>query len=250
MTKQNLKKYSEKFDPILETKIFTKKECERIVNTLIKRQNEWEVRSPIGDFFMSYGALTYLDAEGGYYESYTQKSKYFNEILMEDFDWMYSKIKSYYEERFEKPVVFKYALPGFHIFQTAEMLNHEHIKNSASIHVDLPHRPHEWDSDILAVSSFTIAVKLPRCGAGLNIWQDKNVFDNIETVFFDELDEKNQLKVTESAEYFPYKLGYIYEQSGLTRHQITCKGEVMENERRVTLQGHIVETDKEIILYV
>ena len=101
MTKQNLKKYSEKFDPILETKIFTKKECERIVNTLIKRQNEWEVRSPIGDFFMSYGALTYLDAEGGYYESYTQKSKYFNEILMEDFDWMYSKIKSYYEERFE-----------------------------------------------------------------------------------------------------------------------------------------------------
>ena len=51
-------------------------------------------------------------------------------------------------------------------------------------------------------------------------------------------------------EYFPYKVGYMYEQDGLLRHQITVGGDIMENEMRVTLQGRIVETEKEIILYV
>ena len=275
MKKNNLKEYVESFDSIQETKIFSKNECKKIMNTLLKRQNEWENRKNTSNpnflkmqkhvgscngtedgFFMTFGALTYLDAADNVYK---EKEKYFNKILKKDFDWMYAKIKSYYKEKFEKPVVYKLGLPGFHIFQTKEKLSYEYARNLATIHQDFPHEDHEWDSDILAVSSFTIAIDLPKCTAGLNIWRDGNIFrllDDVTTVldigriFFDNLSTRDQIKVTENSEYFPYKLGYMYEQDGLLRHQITVGGDVMENERRVTLQGHMVEIDKEIIIYV
>jgi len=264
--KNNLKLHSKKFNPILETNIFSKEECDIIKLRLIKKQDKWENRSPSGDFFMSYGALTYLDAKNGVAEDpeydkfrnndesipdmYNKKAIYFNEMMVKDFDWVYARIWSYYQPKFDKPVVFEKALPGFHIFQTAEQLNHEYVKNLATIHVDLPQTSHDWESNILAASSFTIAVELPECGAGLNIWQDDGIFNDVDTVFFHEMNKDQQAIITDTAEYFPYKLGFIYEQSGFTRHQITCGGNVMEGERRITLQGHLVETDKKIIIYV
>ena len=262
----NLIKHMGEFNPILETNIFSEEECEKIVNTLVKNQDKWENRSPKGDFFMSYGALTYLDATKGAagdpeYDQfrntdksipniYEHKANYFNKMMVKDFDWMYRKIWGYYQLKFHKPVVFKLALPGFHIFQTAEQLNHEYVKNLATIHVDLPQTAHEWGEEILAASSFTIAVDLPKCGAGLNIWRDNSIFEGVESVFFNQINEKTQLAITKNAEYFPYKLGYIYEQDGMLRHQITCKDDILIGERRITVQGHLVETNKEIIIYV
>ena len=242
---QNLKQYVGKFNPILETKMFSKEECEEIVNKLVEKQDKWENRSPSSNFFMSYGALTYLDKT-----EYAKKANYFNKMMVKDFDWMYRKIWDYYQMKFHKPVVFQLALPGFHIFQTAEQLNHEYIRNLASIHLDRPHISHDWGEEILAVSSFTIAIDLPKCGAGLNIWENDDIFNGVYTVFFHQMNKKTQLAITKNSEYFPYKLGYIYEQGGMLRHQITCNGDVMEGERRVTVQGHLVETNKEIIIYV
>jgi len=277
--KGNLKEYVESFDSIQETKIFSKNACKKIMDTLLKRQSEWENRKDTSNpnflnmqshvnassgeedsFFQTLGALTYLDAaddiaEGlkmgkGNTSIYKKKSEYFNKILEKDFDWMYIKIKSYYEEKFEKPVIYKLALPGFHIFQTKEKLSYEYARNLATIHQDFPHECHKWDSDVLAVSSFTIAIDLPKCTAGLNIWRNGDIFEDLGTVFLENMSVKDQIRVIKNSEYFPYKLGYMYEQDGLLRHQITVGGDIMENERRVTLQGHIVETDKEIILYV
>ena len=69
-------------------------------------------------------------------------------------------------------------------------------------------------------------------------------------MFFPQIDKESQLLITKNAEYFPYKLGYIYEQDGMLRHQITCNGDIMKGERRVTVQGHLVEVDEKIIIYV
>jgi hypothetical protein len=264
--KENLKEYCNKFNPILESNIFTTKECEKVASTLLTVKDKWENRSPVGDFFMSYGALTYLDGNNGAAKDpeydkfrnnddsipnvYEHKSKYFNELLFKDFGWMYAKIKSYYDSKFEKPVLFKKALPGFHIFQSPKYLNHEDAKNLATIHIDLPHTSHQWNADILAVSSFTIAIELPKCGAGLNIWLDDSIFDSVDTVFFDQMSSEEQKAIANGAVYIPYKLGYIYEQTGLTRHQITINGDVAEGERRISVQGHMVETNTEIIIYV
>jgi len=264
--KTNLKKYVDSFNPILENKIFSEIECFSIANRLIYRRKEWENRSPKGNFFMSYGALTYLDTEQGVgpdpeYDQfrgkskftsniYENKSNYFNKLLMLDFYWVYDKIWSYYQAKFDKTVVFQKALPGFHIFQTPKQLNHELVRNLATIHVDLPQTAHKWENDIISASSFTIAIELPKCTAGLNIWKDDSIFKNVNTVFYDNMSKEDQVKITETAEYFPYKLGYIYEQDGMLRHQITVGGDILENERRITLQGHLVETEKEIIIYV
>ena len=262
--KENLTKHLESFNPILETKILSEAECKSVANRVIGRSKEWENRSPIGDFFMSYGALTYLDAKKGIsldpeydrfrgdnkFKSYEDKAKHFNILLFTDFYWVYDKIKAYYQEKFTKQVIYKRALPGFHIFQNHEKLNTEEIKNTATIHIDAPHTSHNWEESVLCASSFTLAIKLPKCGAGLNIWRDDSIFNNIETVFYEQMSKEDQIKVKEMAEYFPYKLGYIYEQSGMLRHQITVGGQVLYNERRITLQGHLVETKNEVIIYV
>jgi len=260
----NLKKHSEKFNPILETNMFSKEECNKIKSLLLKKQNKWENRSPEGNFFMSYGALTYLDAKTGVAEDpeydkfrnndksipdiYSKKAEYFNNMMIKDFEWMYARIWSYYQPKFDKPVVFEKALPGFHIFQTAEQLNHDYVKNLATIHVDLPQTSHDWD--VISASSFTIAIELPECGAGLNIWRDDSIFKSVNTVFYHQMSKDEQKIVNKTAEYFPYKLGCVYEQSGFTRHQITCGGNVMSGERRITVQGHLVEISDKIIIYV
>jgi hypothetical protein len=226
---------------ILETKFFSKKECERIVNTLIKRENEWESRSPFGNFFMSYGALTYLDTE-----NYNKKVKRFNNILLKDFDWIYTKIKLYYENKFDKPIKYQKALPGFHIFQNSDKINT--YKDFANIHSDLTHLKHNWKKPILSVFSFTIALELPNCGAGLNFWPDFP--KHIKNTFFPGMNKEDQKLLKETAVYFPYKLGYIYEHTGLIKHQITVQDGVEKGEKRITMQGHLVETTDEVIIYV
>jgi hypothetical protein len=261
--KKNLKEHVDSFDLILETKLLSEIECASVARRLISKKENWENRSPEGNFFMSYGALTYLDAKQGVsldpeYDryrginncSYDDKKNYFNKLLIQDFYWLYDKIWFYYQEKFSKPVVFKKALPGFHIFQTPEQINSDVVRNSATIHVDLPQTSHEWGTQLIAASSFTIAIELPNCGAGLNIWKDDGIFEDINTVFYEQMSDKQKLIVSSSSEYYPYKLGYMYEQSGMLRHQITVGGIVLENERRITMQGHLVETDYKVIIYV
>ena len=48
------------------------------------------------------------------------------------------------------------------------------------------------------------------------------------------MSSEEQEAVANGAVYMPYKLGYIYEQTGLTRHQITINGDVTEGEKRIS----------------
>jgi len=208
---------------IKENKILSKLECSEISLKLIKQRDNWEKRISKNNInFMTYGALTYLDID-----NYSEKSNYFNKLLKKDFKLLYNKIKEYYEIKFNKPVVFEKALPGFHIFEAVENVKHDEIKNLGKIHIDKPHELHKWDYEIENVLSFTIALQLPNCTAGLNTWDGSN-----------------------AVKYIPYKTGYIYEQDGKTLHQIAIGGDVFKNEKRITLQGHLVQTEKQIIIYV
>ena len=71
--KQNLKEYTENINLPLETKIFSKEDCNKIIKTLIERKDLWENRSPIGDFFNTYGALTYLDKDDKKYLEFSKR---------------------------------------------------------------------------------------------------------------------------------------------------------------------------------
>jgi hypothetical protein len=259
----NLSEYVSNISPISGTKLLSEIECASIARRLVGREDKWENRSPIDGFFMSYGTLSYLDAKkdlnidpeydkfrGNSELNYKDKSTYFNELLMLDFYWLYDKIWYYYQEKFNKQVVFQKALPGFHIFQNPEQINCEQARKHATIHLDKPHLLHEWPGPVISASSFTIAIELPKCTAGLNIWRDDSIFKNINTVFYYKMSKEDQINIDANVEYYPYKLGYIYEQSGLLRHQITINGDVLEGERRVTMQGHLVEVGDKIVIYV
>ena len=64
------------------------------------------------------------------------------------------------------------------------------------------------------------------------------------------MNKEDQELLKETAIYSPYKLGYIYEHTGLITHQITVQDGVKKGEKRITMQGHLVETTDEVIIYV
>ena len=65
---------------------------------------------------LTYGAMTYLDKDD--MEVYNCKANFYNTLLMDNFSWVFDKIKNYYKERLNKPIKYtKKAIPGFHIFQ-------------------------------------------------------------------------------------------------------------------------------------
>lgn len=65
------------------------------------------------------------------------------------------------------------ALPGFHIFRA-----HQQFLNPvASMHIDLQHKTLQWQEELQVdpetnTLSFTLALALPKSGAGLNTWPD------------------------------------------------------------------------------
>jgi len=263
--KKSLEEYKNTFNPILEDYIFSKKECERIVNTLVEQKHEWESRTKIMDrsLFLTYGAMTYLDKDD--MEMYGYKANFYNTLLVDNFGWVFDKIKNYYKERLNKPITYtKKAMPGFHIFQDPDLINNN--KWWSSIHIDMPYENHEWSGDIISVSSFTIAIQMPKCTSGLRFWSGDTMRFNkndsspsrgtsafmkkATSKFYYEMDKLEQKTTKEGATYIPYKEGYIYEQSGHMFHQIAEGGDMEENEKRITIQGHITELEKEIVIYV
>ena len=229
------------------TYLFSEAECKQIAGSLIGMKNVWQHR--YGDIFFSVGALSYADTEGHYIDNI----KKYNAILENNFMWAYNKIREYYQKNIEKPIRYwtqepnPKALPGFHIFQNAKILNQN--KWSAPIHTDNPEQRHAWHSEIVDIFTFTISIKSPRAESGLRFWMDTEKLDNMPTLFDEcSIEEQNTLK--EEAVYIPYRIGYIYEHTGDLYHQIATEGNFNEGEMRITLQGHLAESEDFIVIYV
>ena len=232
-------------NPVAETCIFSEEECSIISHTLIKLKDKWKSRT--NNYFMSLGALSYIDE----CEDYINTLKYFNPILWDNFKWVYEKIQFYYSERINKPIEYwpySRALPGFHIFQDAEFINKN--KWAASIHTDSPHLKHTWPNTIQSIFTFTISIQSPKEGSGLRFWTDTASFNNKSPIYYEYCSDDVKRKLKEEAIYIPYKIGYIYEHTGDLYHQIATEGSFSFDEKRISLQGHLIELDKAIILYV
>jgi hypothetical protein len=97
----------------------------------------------------------------------------YNATLKTHFSWLYELVRSALEQHFEAPTSYRedLALPGFHIWLYPGIFT----QPTASVHFDLQYLQLPWQDDQAAdftqPISFTLPIKLPAMGGGLNVWE-------------------------------------------------------------------------------
>lgn len=218
-------------------------EIDRTLASVEKLQEYWKHRGPaFVDLvpFYTLGAVEYMDLEEksqAYYEEYAAKM---NPILWQEFEWLYIKIKNFFEQKYQAPFEYydkKSALPGFHIFLDNDLFE---IPIS-SRHCDLQFRKLNWQGmeyDQSTHLSFTIYLTIPQTGAGMNVWE----------YFYHELEHldaqsREDLLSESEYEYLNFAKGQIVIHSGFQYHQIAPTEEVIPGDRRISLQGHAIKAN-------
>ncbi len=212
--------------------LLTPEECGRAVEGIEARKELWEPRYP-GLPFYTLGAASYLDTGRG---EYGTRAARFNPVLEQEFGWLYERLLGALRGHLGAEVAFepRAARPGFHIF-----LAHEAFKRPLGrIHFDLQYSGIEWEAenepDFSRPLSYTLAIRLPRSGAGLHLWDfTKAEYDASGMTDLEAVGRER------APDYIPYREGEMVCHSGLLLHRIApARGGVRLDDMRVTLQGH------------
>jgi hypothetical protein len=198
---------------------------------------------------------------------YDKLKRITNPILMQRFSSLYKKICQQVEKELNEKCLINedadLAFPGFNIFTPYEDCE----KIDSPPHIDLQWTYHldnlkQIFSDVSEdrFLTFTLAIKLPKSGGGLYIWDAedekisnyisakryyKNTMMKCKNIF------KDQQKVTKeffeketNPKFINYKEGYMTLFDNLLLHQVAPFNLPYENnEERITLQGHGIKCD-------
>jgi hypothetical protein len=233
---------------ITSIELLSADECTRIDDRLKQLRQYWVPRGPLSATnFYTLGAASYLDET----DEYRQRAAALNPILQEGFNWLYTRLIEFLERRLRAPVAFAegLAMPGFHIWLTPAIF----VTPDASVHFDLQYL-RAWPKDAPGVDfsrplSFTLPIRLPQRGGGLNIWDV--TYDRYRR-FVERVNAPMQpLDVTFLLDRMRhrYSPGAIVMHSGHLMHQIGEIDQVSPGDERVTLQGHALFQQGEWKLY-
>lgn len=191
-------------------------DLDQVLENVVKLKAEWIQRSLPG--FYTLGRCAYLDlASPSYFEGSTK----LNPILQEHFGEVYQAVGNYLEELLQEKVELcdSVAYPSFHIFEANEVL----VGRGGTWHQDRPHVTlglGETD-----YGTFTLPIVLPTSGGGIDY------LDGDESIYFD------------------YTPGEVVVHSGMVYHRIAPLKEAVVGEMRITLQGHVVRHQGQMIMY-
>ena len=187
-------------------------DTEAMAKKVLAMKDLWISRSEDYPFF-TLGRCAYLD---GKTQAYYDNLKKENEVLINQFAIPYSYIGDALNQYFKENVFLSNDLrvPGFHVFPS----NKKFLKISGKWHQDYPETT--LGLDPIDTYSFTLAVKLPTGGGGLD--------------FIDEFHQRQHLA---------YNEGDLVVHKGDIIHRIAGMKQYVEGEYRITLQGHIVRKD-------
>lgn len=194
----------------------------------------WIKRDPWVPFY-TLGAASYLDAVGNSRPTYYSKAKHDNPILWEHFKWLYERLSDKLARTLGEPIAYPpmLALPGFHIYLWCLVFE----RPVFSIHRDLQYTLLDWKSstgiDFTRPISFTLAIKLPKSGGGLYIWNLDH--EEIRGLPRPEID---RLIGSRKKTFHPYKAGKLILHSGHQVHQVAPMQNAQPDDERITLQGH------------
>jgi hypothetical protein len=221
-------------------------ECARIESQLKGLREHWVPRGSEPSSFFTLGAASYLDDAA----EYVRHAADLNPILRGGFDWLYARLGEFLSRRLSAPVGFAegLGLPGFHIWLTPAIF----VTPDASVHFDLQYLrswPSVDDVDLRHPLSFTVPIRLPRRGGGLNVWDV--TYDRYRT-FVERtgarIQPKDVAKLVNRVRH-PYTVGAIAMHSGHLMHQIGEIDTVSSGDERITLQGHALLRRGEWKLY-
>ena len=183
------------------------------------------------------GAASYLDSgpRASQRAVYRARAKALNPLLEREFGWLYERLLKALRKHLRAEVAFapRAALPGFHIF----LANPVFRRPLGRIHFDLQFEGIDWSDDDMDFSrpvSYTLAIRLPQSGAGLQTWE-------IGKAEYDALSPEASERIADGATpgYVPYREGVMVCHSGMLLHRIApALGRLRADDMRVTLQGH------------
>jgi len=210
--------------------VLRREECDKIRDQVLALREQWTPRGEGGAFF-TLGVAAYLDAPGQR-EAYLQAARAMNPLLQENFDWLYERVRSGFENLLGEPVVYdsEWPLPGFHIF-TYQGADQSNDRPSTRAHFDLqwmhamPGRPPEESL------SFTLPVEEPSGGSSLAIWP---VHSNMIRPDFD----VRTYAAGHPSQTVQYSRGQMVVHDGLLLHAIGRASIATPEGYRITFQGH------------
>jgi hypothetical protein len=237
-------------EEILVAEILTKAQCEEVYTGIHNLKQFWIQRGKAN--FFTLGAAGYLDFSelADINDDYYQRAKKYNLILQQNFSWLYQLIQDTIKQKLQTPTKYSeyLAIPGFHIWQYPAIFT----KPTASIHFDLQYQNLKWQNankvDFTRSISFTLPIKLPQCGGGLNVWHLK--YEEFVDAYHQGLVmEVEEMQSSRKQTFHAYEAGKIVIHSGHSLHQIAPVEQVYMDDERITLQGHGIFNNGEWQLY-
>lgn len=212
----------------------SKKERDKTLESVYQLKDHWIPRMGAGFPFYTLGTASYLDAADKGQVYYKLQAKKTNPLLRAHFSHVYEKVAATLTKATGKETIFEeeFALPGFHIFQYSKFFNYP----VASCHFDLQFKEMFWKErniDYQHPLSFTLSIKLPSGGGGLNYWDI--FYDQVKDISNLELDE---LRKESEMHYIAYEEGKMVVHQGMMLHQIAPMKDMKIDDERITLQGH------------
>ncbi|MFF9621211.1 hypothetical protein [Streptomyces griseosporeus] len=209
----------------------------------------WTARGREPASFFTLGAPSYLDLagnpDGGPYQARADASR---PLLWEAFGELYTRLAKLLEQHLGAPAEYPghLALPGFHVWLAPAVFT----RPKAPVHFDMQYRAFDWPegTDLTRLLSFTLPVRLPAAGGGLNVWDA--TYDHFRhAVAKGWAESAADLKRFHRHQYVPYTEGEMVMHSGHTLHQVAPSPRVEPDDERLTLQGHGVWCDGRWLLY-
>lgn len=234
-----------------EIPLLRDQECQEIYRKVYNVSHQWIQRHYQLPFY-TLGVAAYLDATANL-QNYYKLLSHYNSLLRENFAELYQKILLSLQQHLNCQVTYHpdQALPGFHIFGYSKQFEQCY----GYLHYDSQYKYLQWqESESFNFSnpiqiSFTLAISLPACGSGLNLFNIQK--EKWEKMITDKQCKKTDIyyKLMKMKTYIPYTIGNLYLYCGHPLHQIAPAKELLPKDDRITFQGHGVKCDDTWYLY-
>ena len=236
------------------------KDAEKYAANVLKLHRHW-INHDI--YFHTLGAVTYLeafDSEGPLRPTeiagYHSHKRLMNPLLKKNFSGLYDSVLEILSREIgPAKLINDLGYPGFHIFgPTPEKgsIDQDFIDNFTgdswgALHLDIQYLPHMpifdlFDEvDLEKTLSFTLALRLPKNGSGLRVWRAIEGRKDIEK--FNYIDVSDRRALIQEPREVPYETGSLAYFIGHLVHQVPMTRQLLNDDLRITLQGHGVHCD-------
>ncbi|MFF7393424.1 hypothetical protein ACFZAE_33915 [Streptomyces scabiei] len=229
--------------------VLTEADSAVLRDTVHGLREHWIPRGAEPAAFFTLGTPSYLDlAENPDTGDYRKRADASKAVLWESFGPLYERLADLLGRHLDAPVHYPehLALPGFHVWLAAAVFT----RAKAPVHFDMQYKAFTWPpgTDLSRLLSFTLPIRLPAAGGGLNVW-DASHEDFRRALEKGWVDDAADLKRFHALHYVPYKAGEMVIHSGHILHQVAPSTRVEADDERLTLQGHGVWCDGRWLLY-